>query len=150
MDPIGTVRREEHEGGYSIWLRQDPGYPDNQMTDTEWTCVHSTAPGNISVRLGTRIEEIAPIVSAVFGTPAFTGEDVQVGDRVETIPSAVHWTDVPLHGRIVKIGTPHFDAPNFTVEFDEPQHVPDEKFPVTYTHWALRRIHFRLIEENES
>jgi hypothetical protein len=153
MDPIGTVRREDHHDdgeapGYTIWIRQQPTYPDDQLPDTEWTCLWSTSPGNIGARLGDDITEHSEIVGAVPGTPAETGSDVQVGDRVETLPGALYWTDEPQPGRISEIQGPE---PHFNIFFDEPQFVAGE-FPATYTRWSLRRLHFTLLETdfNES
>ena len=84
MDPIGTIRRETHDAGHSIWVRMDPGYPDNQLVDTEWTCIWSTAPGNIAERLGSPIieQDKNPIIGQVRDTPAYTGVDVEIGDKV--------------------------------------------------------------------
>jgi hypothetical protein len=151
MDPIGTVRREDHHddgeaSGYTIWVRMQPTYPDDQLPDTEWTCVWSTAPGNIGVRFGDSITEHSEIVGAVRGTPAETGSDVQIGDRVQTLPNATYWTEEPLLGRIVPTRFPHTDPPTFTVEFDRPQtaHLADDV--ATYTHWSMGRLGFRLLE----
>lgn len=45
MDPIGTVRQQRTvTEATAIWIRMDPGYPDNQLADTEYTCIRSTAP----------------------------------------------------------------------------------------------------------
>jgi hypothetical protein len=87
MDPIGTVRREDHRDdgeapGYSIWVRMQPTYPDDQLPDTEWTCLWSTAPGNIGVRHGDEIARHSEVVGQIPGSPAYTGSDVQVGDSV--------------------------------------------------------------------
>jgi hypothetical protein len=87
MDPIGTVRREDHHDdgeapGYTIWVRMQPTYPDDQLPDTEWTCLWSTSPGNIGVRLGDGIAQHSEIVGQVPGSPAYTGTDVEQGDHV--------------------------------------------------------------------
>jgi hypothetical protein len=149
MDPIGTVRREDHEdgSGHTVWLRQDPGYPDSEMRDTEWTCIWSTALGNIGVRLGDDITTCSRVIGAVPGTPAQTAADIQLNDRVETLPGALYWTDEPVRGIVVAI----VDRPNAhcTILFDEPQAVtnpPEEK--TTYAHWGLSRLGFRLLEED--
>jgi hypothetical protein len=42
-DKIGTVRREDHEDGYSLWLLMQNW---NEDVST-WRCVYSTAPGNV-------------------------------------------------------------------------------------------------------
>jgi hypothetical protein len=154
MDPIGTVRREDHEDepvGYSIWLRQDPGYPDSEMRDTEWTCIWSTSPGNIGVRHGDDITTCSRVIGAVPGTPAQTAADVRLDDRVETLPGGLYWTDEPVQGTIVAIvGRP--DA-HCTILFDEPQQVPSYEPGepgVRYTHWAVSRLNFRILEEDFS
>lgn len=75
MDPVGTVRREEHGDGHSIWVRQHPGYPDSELTGTEWTCVWSTVPGKPGDRLEDETASAFALVGAVPGTPADTGEE---------------------------------------------------------------------------
>jgi hypothetical protein len=87
MDPIGTIRREDYQGdgeapGYSIWVRMQPTYPDDQLPDTEWTCLWSTSAGNIGNRLGHDIVKHSTIIGQVLGTPAHTGTDVEQGDHV--------------------------------------------------------------------
>src|SRR5436305_1392650 len=82
MDPIGTLRREEHEDGYTLWARMDPGYPDNQFTDTEWTAIWSTAPGNISARRGDKAVQEFPVFGRISGTPSVIGEDISLEDKV--------------------------------------------------------------------
>jgi hypothetical protein len=75
MDPVGTVRQESHEdGGHSIWIRQDPGYPDNQFMRTEWTCIWSTVPCNIGDRCGNEVTKDSTVIGQVPGTPAAEGE----------------------------------------------------------------------------
>lgn len=70
MDPIGTVRRKMDDQGASVWVRMDPGYPDNEFADTEYTCISSTIPGVVAARLGARVVEQFPAIGAVPGTPA--------------------------------------------------------------------------------
>lgn len=153
MDPIGTVRREDHDDddgespGYTIWVRQDPGYPDSEMVNTEWTCIWSTSLGNIGGRHGDSITEVSRVIGAVPNTPAQTAADVRLNDRVETLPGALYWTDEPVRGIVVAIiGRPNAHC---TILFDEPQAVtdpPEEK--TTYTHWGVSRLGFRLLEED--
>lgn len=149
MEPIGTVRREDHsdDEGYSIWVRQHPGYPDVEMINTEWTCVWSTAPGNLGARLGDDIIEHSRIIGGVPGTPAQTAADVRLNDPVETLPGALYWTDEPVRGIVVGIvGRPNAYC---TILFDQPQAVtdpPEEK--TTYTHWGVSRLHFRLLDDD--
>lgn len=153
MDPIGTVRREDHgdDDGYSIWVRQHPGYPDVELIDTEWTCVWSTAPGNLGARLGDRqLLDHTRVIGGVPGTPAQTAADVRLNDPVETLPDALYWTNEPVRGIVVGIvGRPNAHC---TILFDEPQLVqsadPSEP-PVRYTHWGVSRLSFRLLSEDE-
>jgi hypothetical protein len=149
MDPIGTVRREDHEvEGHTIWVRQDPGYPDSEMTDTEWTCVWSTFAPSMGRRMGDEaVTEVSRVIGYVPGTPAQTAADVQLNDRVETLPGTLYWTDEPVQGIVVAIvGRPNAHC---TILFDEPQAVtnpPEEK--TTYPHWGVSRLGFRLLEED--
>jgi hypothetical protein len=75
-DLIGTIRREEHEGGFSIWAKVAQAQvilPGNRtVVAAEWLCVHSTAEGNCGERLHhTLVEKLDnPIVGAIPGTPA--------------------------------------------------------------------------------
>ena len=148
MDPIGTVRREDHRdgSGHTIWVRQDPGYPDSEMVDTEWTIVWSTDPGSAGGRHGDDITEISKVIGAVPGTPAQTASDVQLGDRVETLPGALYWTDEPVRGNVVAIiGRPNARC---TIAFDEAQKDECPEFPTTFTSWSVSRLLFRVLEED--
>jgi len=64
-DPIGTLRREDHADGHSIWLSTQ-----DRLGRRGWFCVHSTVVGN----LGGRVEhdEVAglPVIGSIPGTPA--------------------------------------------------------------------------------
>lgn len=148
MDPIGTVRHEDHEdgSGHAIWLRQDPGYPDSEMRDTEWTCIWSTSGGNIGVRHGDDITTCSKVIGCVPGTPAQTADDVRLNDRVETLPGGLFWTEEPVQGVVVAIVN-RPDA-RCTIVFDEPQTTRLGDEVVTYTHWSVTRLHFRLLEED--
>lgn len=150
MDPIGTVRREDHkEGkGHSIWVCQNPGYPDSEMTDTEWTCIWSTSPGTIGYRLGDRITEYSRVIGYVPGTPAQTAADVRLNDRVETLPGALFWTEEPVQGVVVAIK--NRPETHCTIAFDQPQTTRLGDEVVTYTRWSVTRLHFRLLEEDFS
>jgi hypothetical protein len=148
MDPIGTVRREDHHDdgeapGHTIWVRQDPGYPDSEMANTEWTCVWSTSPGNIGGRHGDSITEVSEVIGYVSGTPAVTAADVRLNDRVETLPGALYWTNEPVQGHVVGILPAHC-----TIKFDQPQVLGDSpEDRTTYTHWGVSRLSFRLLED---
>lgn len=151
MDPIGTVRREDHKDGdgHSIWLRQDPGYPDSEMIDTEWTCVWSTAEGNIGARHGDSITACSKVIGYVPGTPAQTAADVRIDDRVETLPGGLYWTEEPVQGTVVGIIN-HPDA-HCTILFDQPQEIEDAVYGIVrHTHWAVSRLRLRLLEEDPS
>lgn len=76
-DLIGTIRREEHEGGFSIWAKvaqaQVHAYnPVRTIVAAEWLCVYSTAEGNCGERLNYRFVErdSIPVVGVIPGTPA--------------------------------------------------------------------------------
>lgn len=75
-DLIGTVRREEHEGGFSIWAKvaQAQIIMPNQrvVAAAEWLCVFSTAEGNCGERLNRVLVERLdnPVVGVIPGTPA--------------------------------------------------------------------------------
>lgn len=68
-DPIGTVRREDHDGGYSVWQRIGP-----HELDAEWDCVWSTAYGQVGRAwepgFGAKIEAVTMVIGAAPGTPA--------------------------------------------------------------------------------
>jgi hypothetical protein len=68
-DPIGTVRREKHEEGFSVWLAS-LDYND----DRYWVCVYSTAPGNRGQVLEDRYVWDTEVVSSLWGTPAAEAE----------------------------------------------------------------------------
>jgi hypothetical protein len=75
-DLIGTIRREEHEGGFSIWAKVAQAQvilPGNRtVVAAEWLCVHSTAEGNCGERIHRYMAERDdnPIVGFIPGTPA--------------------------------------------------------------------------------
>lgn len=61
-DPIGTVRREDHDGGHSVFVK-DTGYHP-------WVCVFSTASGNTGGSLGNDEVVGMSVTGTVPGTPA--------------------------------------------------------------------------------
>ena len=77
--PIGTVLREEHEGGFSVWARV--GRTKMNLNTRvlrvvpEWLCVYSTAPGDNGEWLAEAGDW--PVIGAVPGTPS--GGPVRVG-----------------------------------------------------------------------
>lgn len=153
LDPIGTVRQENHhDGGSSIWVRQDPGYPDNQFGSTEWTCIHSIAPGNIGARMGAHQIELPqhPVIGQVPGTPAETGEDVEVGDRVRLLDVS---GSGPLTGTVDVKNPPRAHDLNprthtFRIALDHPVEVPGFSEPVRS--WGASRWHFgRIVTDEE-
>lgn len=76
MSHVGTVIREEHEGGYSIWALVHhalcQGYGAQQLVwrNPEWLCVESTAVGNCGARLAESERPIGSVIGAVPGTAA--------------------------------------------------------------------------------
>lgn len=82
-DLVGTIRREDHEGGFSIWAKVAQAQvimPSSRVVAAaEWLCVYSTAEGNCGERLHRYIVErdSNPVVGMIPGTPAAE----QVGAR---------------------------------------------------------------------
>lgn len=91
-DPVGTVRREEHEDGYSIWQRVGTCRSVWDNTDSRyvsepssvWRCVHSTSAGNLGAHLmGYQISGEWAVIGAVPGTPADQrGDEVTMQGRL--------------------------------------------------------------------
>lgn len=50
-DLIGTVRREVHDDGYSIWVLVSPDFADSYSVVRYWLCIESTAHGNCGARV---------------------------------------------------------------------------------------------------
>lgn len=138
MDPIGTVRREEHGDGQTIWARIPPGYPDSEFVGTEWTAIWSTVKGNLGVRRGD--EEIIqfPVIGEIPGTPADTGSDVPLGAKVRTHPGVLYWTDKRVSGVVVEVpGMGNAFVTHFLLQPDDDDHPT----------FGLPRRHFELIED---
>ena len=140
-DPIGTVRREDHKPGpgNSIFVRLDPGYPDNEFADTEWTCIYSTEPGSIGQRTGESICAVSKIIGVVPGSPAYTGTDVEEGDKVlVTQDDNVN----PVPARVVRIHEPNRwrDQRSFVLAFITPSH-PEGEVALD----GFFRCHFALL-----
>lgn len=70
-DAIGTVRREDHDGGYSIWVKVGVLCHDDSL-DAAWQCVFSTAIGNIGETLKDEFAEQPKntVIALLPGTPA--------------------------------------------------------------------------------
>lgn len=68
-DPVGTVRREKHDEGFSVWLASL-----DHNEDRYWVCVYSTAPGNRGQMLEDRYVGDTEVVSCLWGTPAAEAE----------------------------------------------------------------------------
>lgn len=106
-DPVGTVRREEHEGGYSIWQRHQP----DATRGNEWTCVWSTARGNIECTAPHPAVADFPVIGAVPGTPAAEPDAADDEVAVERIARTLHrgaWerdiaNGTPLEGNDVDV-----------------------------------------------
>lgn len=139
MDPIGTVRREEHGDGYTIWARIPPGYPDSELVGTEWTAVWSTAEGNLGQRLYDEVISRHPVIGEIPGTPADTGSDVPLGAKVRTHPGILYWTDERLDGIVAEVpGSGAAFTSHFLIHF------PGNRDHPTF---GLQRRHFELIED---
>jgi hypothetical protein len=78
MSEVGTVRREEHDGGYSIWvlvhraLVEGYGSREHVWCNPEWLCIESTTVENCGKRLpeGEMDGRDCPVIGAVPGTAA--------------------------------------------------------------------------------
>jgi hypothetical protein len=77
-ETVGTVKREDHEGGYSIWVRVGRSAPEwdkgsrKYVTAEDfpvWLCVHSTTIGNLGYTFDDLPDSI-PTIGVVPGTPA--------------------------------------------------------------------------------
>jgi hypothetical protein len=78
MSDVGTVIREEHEDGYSIWvlvhraLVEGYGSSEHVWRNPEWLCIESIAVGNCGSRLSTADRPPGEVLGAVPGTAAAT------------------------------------------------------------------------------
>lgn len=76
-DPkVGEVRREDHNGGHSVWQVEE-----NEDGHRFWRCTHSTAPGNRGATLPLPNDYAWPVIGAVPGTPA--AEQTVTANQVE-------------------------------------------------------------------
>jgi hypothetical protein len=64
-DPVGTVRREDHGEGFSLWQAFE-----NQHGERTWLCTWSTVRGNRGVHLWDKRLVGQPVIGSVPGTPA--------------------------------------------------------------------------------
>ena len=73
MSPVGTVIREDHDGGYSIWvlvhraLCQGYGEREKVWRNPEWLCVESTSASNCGSRLVVWERPSGEVIGAVPG-----------------------------------------------------------------------------------
>lgn len=75
-DRVGTIRREEHNEGFSIWSKVAqaqvimPG--SRTIVAAEWLCVYSTIEANCGMRVHSNFVEHKgnPKVGVIPGTPA--------------------------------------------------------------------------------
>lgn len=145
MDPIGTIRRvDNRDGSYAVLVRMDPGYPDREFPDNEWTVIWSSR-GDAGQRNG--VEDIErpehPVIGQVRGTPAQTGSDVEVGDKVllwATVPA-------PAPGRIVEIfgSAEPAHTRTFSIELTDPTSVAGKSVV-----WkGFHRPDFELVEDED-
>jgi len=83
---VGTVRREEHEGGYSIWvlvhraLCQGFGSSQQVWRNPEWLCIESTVTENCGGRLPESAEP-GVVTGVVPGTDAALSREEVRDDR---------------------------------------------------------------------
>lgn len=56
MDQVGTVRKEDHDDGFSLWLL---------LQDGNWTCVWSSSTGNVGRNLSCSWDEIVEFTVVV-------------------------------------------------------------------------------------
>ena len=87
-DLVGTVRREEHEGGYSLFALVEKavveiGRPFPYKTSV-WLCIHSTASGNCGETISFEQAERHPVIGYIPGTPAFDEDMRQVWNQDDT------------------------------------------------------------------
>lgn len=83
-DLIGTVRREEHEDGFSIWVKVAQAQvsafnPLKTVVAPEWLCVYSTDNSRCGDRINRSFVERADnrVTGTIPGTPA----DPKAGPR---------------------------------------------------------------------
>lgn len=145
MDPVGTIRRVDNEdGSYAVLIRMDPGYPDREFPDNEWTVIWSSR-GGAGHRNG--VEDVErpeyPVIGQIPGTPAHTGSDVEIGDKV------LLWTTVPAPapGKVVEIDRPQelHGIRRFAIELTEPTEVAGKSVV-----WkGFHRPDFALVEDED-
>ncbi len=74
LDLVGTIRKETHEGGYSIWMLVAHAFVERSSKlsmRSAWLCVYSTAVGNCGEYLPiTHDMSNFPIIGYAPGTPA--------------------------------------------------------------------------------
>ena len=97
-DPaVGEIRREDHDGGHSIWQVEE-----HEDGERYWRCTYSTAKGNrgVTFELGQMLD--LPVIGAVPGTPAAEAQQ-QIADAlpdwerelIEKESAARPWVRVP-------------------------------------------------------
>lgn len=74
-DPkVGQLRREDHDGGHSIWQVQENYDGDERF----WCCIYSTAQGNRDVHYQLDRMLDLPVIGTVPGTPAWDAEQAEI------------------------------------------------------------------------
>ena len=92
MNNVGTVIREVHEGGYSIWVLVHralcQGYGDRQQVwrNPEWLCIESTATGNCGARFAESERPTGGVIGSVPGTAA-----ALASTQADAADKSVHW-----------------------------------------------------------
>lgn len=75
-DPLGTVRREDHDGGHSIWVLVGRalvrGLDPTPFRDWSWLCIESTDIERLGFR-ATGQPLNSTVIGSVPGTPAVDG-----------------------------------------------------------------------------
>ncbi len=79
----GTVRREDHEGGHSVWQAVE------ERTRRYWLCVYSTTFSNIGSSLPDQEVSGFPVIGAAPGTPAAEAE-AATDDQYATKTNVCH------------------------------------------------------------
>lgn len=95
-DPkVGEIRREDHDGGYSLW--QSVEGPEGQGL---WLCTFSTAFGNRGETLLWQQVADLPVIGSVPGTPAADAEKRQRDVTRELHEAAREFDALPGYGSL--------------------------------------------------
>ncbi len=68
MDPVGTIRREDHGDHYTLWALTVPSWLEEYP---RWSLLYSTGPGTVvELWSGRSVEELTRVVGTIPDTPA--------------------------------------------------------------------------------